>query len=95
MRSSSHEILAHEVLPPRPEGAPVGQANFVPLAPDGAPRVASLGFTIVLASLQGEFYDRDRPAVVQGRMAAPGRRDTGGSTRLVSISWSLARSRPR
>ena len=32
MRSSSHEILAHEVLPPRPEGAPVGQANFVPLA---------------------------------------------------------------
>jgi hypothetical protein len=48
---------------------------FVPLAPDGAPRLSTLGSVTVLASLDGAFDDQDRPAVAQGRTANPDRPD--------------------
>ncbi len=48
---------------------------FVPLAPDGAPRLSTLGDVTELSSLDGAFYDQDRPAVTQGRAANPDRAD--------------------
>ncbi len=48
---------------------------FVPLAPNGAPRLSTLGDVSVFASLDGGFLDQDRLAIVQGRRAAPGRAD--------------------
>jgi hypothetical protein len=49
--------------------------DFIPLAPDGAPRLGTLGDVAVLDSLDGAFYDQDRPAVAQGRTANPDRAD--------------------
>ena len=47
--------------------------TFIPLAPNGAPRLATQGAVTVLGSLNGEFFDQDRPAIVEGRSAHPGR----------------------
>ncbi len=48
---------------------------FIELAANGAPRLATLGSVTLIGGLQGEFYAQDRPAVVDGRMASPGRAD--------------------
>jgi len=45
--------------------------DFVPLAPDGTPRLNTLNELLVLASLDGGFLDQDRPGIVQGRRAVP------------------------
>ncbi|MGA3218846.1 MAG: hypothetical protein ABSE77_07190 [Acidimicrobiales bacterium] len=66
----------------------VGPA-FVPLAPSGAPRLNTLGDVSVLGSLDGGFLDQDRPAIVQGRRAAPDDPDemvmTATAARLLGV----------
>ena len=46
--------------------------DFVPLAPNGTPRLNTLNDLLFVASLDGGFLDQDRPGVPQGRRAAPG-----------------------
>jgi hypothetical protein len=43
----------------------------VPLTPEGVPRVASLSDLTVISSLNGEYLNQDRVALVSGRMADP------------------------
>jgi hypothetical protein len=45
--------------------------DFVPLSPNGTPRLNALNDLLVLASLDGGFLDQDRPGIVQGRRAVP------------------------
>ncbi len=45
--------------------------DFVPLAPNGTPRLNTLNDLLVLASSDGGFFDQDRPGILQGRQAAP------------------------
>jgi len=45
--------------------------DFVPLAPNGTPRLNALSDILVLGSLDGGFLDQDGPAIVQGRRAGP------------------------
>lgn len=63
--------------------------TFIPLAPDGAPRLATELSVTVLGSLDGEFIDQDRPAIVQGRTADPRRADqmvmTATAARLLGV----------
>jgi hypothetical protein len=47
----------------------------VPLAPDGDPRVGSLSDLTVISSLNGEYFNQDRVAVVKGRIADPNSTD--------------------
>ena len=63
--------------------------TFVPLAPDGAPRLSTLGSVNVLASVDGAFVDQDIPGIVQGRRAAPDRPDemvmTASAARFLGV----------
>ena len=63
--------------------------TFIPLAPNGAPRLATQGAVTVLGSLDGEFLDQDRLAIVQGRSADPDRVDemvmTATAARLLGV----------
>ncbi len=63
--------------------------DFVPLAPNGTPRLNTLNDLLVLASLDGGFLDQDRPGIVQGRRAIPGRPDemvmTANAARLLGV----------
>jgi len=63
--------------------------TFIPLAPNGAPRLASLGAVTVFGSLDGEFLDQDRPAIVEGRGADPARAGevvmTATAARLLGV----------
>jgi hypothetical protein len=62
---------------------------FIPLAPTGAPRLNTLAYVSALASLDGAFLDQDRPAVLDGRRAAPGQPDqmvmTATAARLLGV----------
>ncbi len=49
--------------------------SFVPLAPNGAPRLGTLGDVIPVGSTDGVFLTQDRLAVVEGRMVDPRRED--------------------
>ena len=51
----------------------VATPTFIPLAPNGSPRLATQGAVTVLGSVDGEFLDQDRLAIVQGRGADPAR----------------------
>ncbi|MGA8679234.1 MAG: FtsX-like permease family protein [Acidimicrobiales bacterium] len=47
----------------------------LPLAANGIPRVGTLADLTVISSLNGEYFNQDRVAVIKGRMANPGRTD--------------------
>ena len=49
--------------------------NALPLSPDGAPRLDAVTNISTIASVNGFFFDQDRLAVVEGRMANPNRPD--------------------
>jgi hypothetical protein len=49
--------------------------NIAPLAPDGAPRISQVTNLATVASVDGLLFNQDRAAVVDGRMADPGRAD--------------------
>ncbi len=49
--------------------------SAVPLRANGAPRLASMALAYPIASINGLFFDQDRVAVTQGRMANPGKAD--------------------
>jgi hypothetical protein len=51
--------------------------NAVPLHPDGSPRIDTdtLESTFAIASIDGLFFNQDRLAVIEGRMANPDRPD--------------------
>ena len=53
----------------------VGDLNIAPLAPDGAPRISQVTNLATVASVDGLLFNQDRAAVVDGRMAGPGRAD--------------------
>ena len=63
--------------------------DFVPLAPNGAPRLNALSDILVLGSLDGGFLDQDRPGIVQGRRAAPDNPNemmmTASAARLLGV----------
>ena len=46
-----------------------------PLRADGSPRLASVALAYPIASVDGLFFDQDRVAVTQGRMANPAKPD--------------------
>jgi hypothetical protein len=49
--------------------------NAAPMRPDGAPAIGHLAQIYSAASVDGLYFDQDRVAVTQGRMADPGRPD--------------------
>lgn len=49
--------------------------SAAPLRADGAPRLASTALAYPIASVDGLFFDQDRVAVTQGRMADPAKAD--------------------
>jgi len=67
----------------------VATPTFIPLAPNGAPRLSTQGAVTVLGSVDGEFLDQDRLAIVQGRSADPARADemvmTATAARLLGV----------
>jgi hypothetical protein len=62
---------------------------FVPLSANGAPRLSALSNVLAFASLDGAFLDQDRPAIVDGRRAAPDEPDqmvmTASAARLLGV----------
>lgn len=63
---------------------------FAPLTPNGAPNLSALGGSVtIVGSLEGVFFDQDRPAIVRGREARPGRADememTSSAARLLGV----------
>jgi hypothetical protein len=67
----------------------VVSSGLVPLAPDGAPRLAALGDVSVIGSFDGMFLDQDRLSIVSGRLADPRRVDemvmTASAARLFGV----------
>jgi hypothetical protein len=63
--------------------------DFVPLAPNGTPRLNALNNILVLASLDGDFLDQDRPGIVQGQRAVPDNPNemmmTASAARLLGV----------
>ncbi|MGA2520331.1 MAG: FtsX-like permease family protein [Acidimicrobiales bacterium] len=63
--------------------------TFIPLAPNGAPRLTTAGAVSVLGSLDGEFLDQDRLSIVEGHGADPARADqmvmTATAARLLGV----------
>jgi hypothetical protein len=63
--------------------------TFVPLAANGAPRVDTLADVAMAGSVDGMLLDQDRLAIVQGRMADPGRADevvmTASAARILGV----------
>jgi hypothetical protein len=55
-----------------------------PLAPDGAPELGGINNIFPVASVQGEYFDQDRLAVVAGRRADPRRLDEVMMTPLAA-----------
>jgi hypothetical protein len=71
--SSATEKIAH--LPGVKHVEAAIPLNDVPLRPDGSPRLdtATLDSTLSVASVNGLYFDQDRLAVIDGRMADPDR----------------------
>lgn len=67
----------------------VAVPRVVPMAPDGVPRLATLGVVSVFASADGEFSEQDRPAIAAGRRTDPRRVDeiemTASAARLLGV----------
>ncbi len=67
----------------------VAAPTFIPLDPDGAPRLATEGAVTIIGSLDGDLLDQDRPAIIQGRSADPARADemvmTPTAARLLDV----------
>ena len=58
--------------------------NTVPLSPKGAPRLDAVTNISTIASVNGSFFDQDRLAVLEGRMANPNRPDEIVMTALAA-----------
>ncbi len=58
--------------------------NTAPLSPKGAPRLDAVTNISTIASVNGLFFDQDRLAVVEGRMANPNRPDEIVMTALAA-----------
>lgn len=67
----------------------VGAPAIVPLTRSGAPRLSTTGDVTALGSLDGEFLEQDRPAIVEGRRSDPNRADeivmTATAARLLGV----------
>jgi putative ABC transport system permease protein len=76
-RSGSFEggTLAKEMARlPHVTGVRYGEViNGIPLSPDGALRIKTLGKVYPIASPDGEYFTQDRVTVIAGRMANPDR----------------------
>jgi hypothetical protein len=63
--------------------------HIVPLADNGAPRLNTLGDVSIFSSLDGLFFDQDRPAIAEGRMADPNQADemvmTASAARILGV----------
>jgi hypothetical protein len=54
----------------------------VPLAPDGAPRLAAVSHLNLVGSVDGLYFSEDRAVAIEGRMASPDRADEFVTTAL-------------